>query len=102
MLLKNIKPEKIRDYLEGNIKLALDKLGLQPEYIQEQIIYRAENCPDECKNTGKCKYCGCDREGKLYVNKSCNKSKQLPDLMGEEDWIKYKQTLKIEKITKLP
>lgn len=102
MQLKNISLEKIRDYLEGNLRLSLSKLGLQPIHIQEQVIYRAENCPEECKQANKCKYCGCDREGKLYVTKSCNRDKQLPDIMDEGSWNLYKEKLKSEKTNKLP
>ena len=37
-----------------------------------------------------------------YLNKSCNKGKELPDLMTEEDWKLYKNKLKNEKSNNLP
>jgi hypothetical protein len=68
----------------------LGNLGLQPQHIKEQIAYRMLKCSD-CMEAGKCKVCGCDVPGKLYVNESCNKGERFPDLMSKPEWDKYKE-----------
>lgn len=83
--LKNIKA-----YIEGNIQMRLDGLGMKPEYYKEQIAYRMLQCRD-CLQQGQCKYCDCDVPGKLYVSESCNGGKRFPDIMNEEDWNLYKE-----------
>jgi hypothetical protein len=81
---------KIKQYIEGNTQMILDKIGMQPKWYQEQIAYRSLMCGD-CIKAGACKECGCEVPGKLYVAESCNEGKRFPDLMSEEEWIKYKQ-----------
>lgn len=83
--LKNIKA-----YIEGNTQMALDGLGLKPDYYKEQIAYRMLKCKD-CLQEGRCKYCGCSVPGKMYVVESCNNGQIFPNLMNEEEWNKYKE-----------
>lgn len=89
VLQMKVTIKNIKDYLEGNSNLLLDKLNLQPEWYKEQIAYRMLICRD-CLSKGKCKECGCDVPGKLYVAKSCNKGERFPDLMSEQEWIIFK------------
>jgi hypothetical protein len=89
-----ITPEKIRQYLEGNIRLWGDKFNLMPKYAKEQIIWRSHICSD-CMSEGQCKYCGCSVPGKLYVKKSCNDGERFPDMMDKGDWEEYKKENKI-------
>jgi hypothetical protein len=84
-----ITPEKIRQYIEGNIKLWGDRFNMIPKHIKEQIIWRSFICSD-CVDNGSCKYCGCEVPGKLYVTKSCNDGDRFPDLMDKQDWLEYK------------
>jgi hypothetical protein len=100
MNFKNITLKNVSDFIEGYSNWFLDKY--LPKHKREQILYRASQCPPECFKENKCKFCGCDYPQKLYVNKSCNKDKNLPDLMEQGPWEEYKQKLKIEKATKLP
>jgi len=100
MQFKDITLNNISNFIEGYSKWFLDTL--LPNYKREQILYRASQCPPECAQNGKCKYCGCDYPQKLYVTKSCNKDKQLPDIMDEGNWNLYKEKLKSEKTNKLP
>lgn len=95
--LKDITVKNIKDYFVGNFEFFKEKLGLQPEYIREQVMFRASQCPKECIISNKCHYCGCDRVPKLFLDYSCNKNKALPNLMGEEEWKNYKTKLKIER-----
>lgn len=89
--MKRITIKNIKEYIEGNSKMFLDDLGLQPEHIKQQISYRMLKCND-CVKAGKCKMCGCDVPGKLYVQKSCNNNTIFPDLMNKLEWDKYKET----------
>lgn len=85
-----ITPEKIFQFIQGNIKLLGDKLNVLPAHEREQVIYRSVICKDDCMKAGKCKYCGCSVPGKLYVTKSCNKGERFPDMMPANEWSKYK------------
>lgn len=89
-----ITPEKIRQYIEGNLKLLGDVFFLLPKYLREQVAWRTMICKD-CVEIGSCKICGCDLPGKLYVKKSCNGGERFPDLMSEEEWNDYKIENKI-------
>lgn len=97
MELTDLNLENIKNYFKGNFELMKEKLGLQPEYIREQVIFRGSQCPIECVINDKCKFCGCDRVPKLFLDIPCNKNQALPNLMGEEEWKNYKTKLKIEK-----
>jgi len=90
MNFKDLTLENIKDYFQGNYGFFKAKLGLQPKYIQEQVLYRASFCSNECITNDSCKYCGCDRIPKLFVKVSCNKETNLPDLMEETDWNTFK------------
>lgn len=90
MKLKDLTTSNIQSFFSGYWGLFLNKLNLQPEHIQEQIIFRAKNCPSECAQTNSCKFCGCDRDGKLFTFQSCNLEKNLPNLMEEKEWNEYK------------
>ena len=82
--------KNISQFIEGNSKMFLNELGFQPEHIQQQISYRMLKCSD-CVKVGKCKVCGCNVPGKLYVRESCN-PERFPDLMSNLEWIKYKES----------
>lgn len=93
---QKITLSNIKQYIEGNSKMFLNKLGFQTEHLQEQISYRMLQCKDDCMITKECKYCGCDVPGKMYVSKSCNNGDRFPDLMDKENWDKYKIENNIE------
>jgi len=80
----------VESYLEGNFSYYANKLGLYPEYLQEQIKYRLSKCKDDCLPQRKCRNCTCPPKKKLYVTKSCNPMR-FPDLMNKEDWNEYKE-----------
>lgn len=101
MNFRDITLGNVSNFIEGYSKWFLDKHRLLPKHKKEQILWRASQCPPECSKNNTCIHCGCDYPAKLYVNKSCNKTKQLPDLMSENDWNNYKQKLKNEKNTEL-
>jgi len=96
MIWQDITLENIGNFISGNIQRFKDNLGLLPKHEQEQVLFRATQCPKECAINGKCFFCKCDYPEKLYVRYSCNKNKALPDLMGEQEWEIYKTKLKIE------
>ena len=60
-----------------------------PEYIQEQIAYRKSKCPD-CFERNACQSCGCSVPGKWFADAACS-GKRYPDLMGKDDWEKFKK-----------
>jgi len=88
--------KNISEFIQGNTRLIISKLPPikaaefmhLPEYKKEQVAYRMKVCEDSCKF--KCQHCGCSTPGKFFVTKQCGGNK-FPDLMGEEDWNKYKE-----------
>ena len=81
----------ILSFFQGNIRMLGDRFSTLPRYRKEQIMYRMDICKDSCLPHGKCPECGCSLPGKWYSDKSCNKGKKFPDLMGPVEWTKYKQ-----------
>lgn len=86
----------ILSYIEGNTNYLLDKFDLYPKYKQEQVIWRAMICKEDCFKQGKCEYCGCPPHKKVFVDRSCNNTDRFPDMMGEEEWYKYKEDNNIQ------
>lgn len=81
------------NYIQGNASFIADeKFGILPEHLKEQIAYREMHCSDKCRTNKKCQHCGCAYPAKLHNITSCNKTANLPDLMSESEWIKYKTT----------
>lgn len=87
----NIK--NISNYIEGNSKYFYDKLIGLPQHTREEIVWRLEQCKDDCVKTGKCKFCGCTTKGKVFVKESCNKGERFPDLRTKEEWEEFKKTI---------
>jgi len=86
-----ITPNKIFNYLQGNIRLFSEQYNLLPNHLKEQVRYRASICKESCLQYGKCQKCGCDLPGKLYVTESCNRGEKFPDLMNDVEWEVYKK-----------
>ena len=80
---QQITLKNIYSFIQGNLQMRLDGIGLKHKYYQEQIAYRMLEC-------------GCNLPGKLYVDKSCNNGERFPDLMNEEDWLIYKKEHEIK------
>ena len=99
MNLKDITLDNIKDYIQGYSRWFMQHWRLLADYEKEQILYRASQCPKECAIEQKCFYCKCDYPQKLFVDYSCNKGKELPNLMGKKEWEDYKQKLKNESKT---
>lgn len=91
-----ITPKKILQFIEGNLKMLGDELGMLPKHQQEQVLYRSQICESDCMRLGYCIYCGCDIPGKLYVNESCNAGDRFPDMMSQSDWENFKSQNNIE------
>jgi hypothetical protein len=91
-----ITPKKVLQFIEGNLKMLGDELGMLPKHQQEQVLYRSQICKSDCIRLGYCIYCGCDIPGKLYVKESCNSGDRFPDLMNLSDWEKFKSENNIE------
>jgi len=81
--------QNIKNYIEGNTNMFLTQFGDKPQYFKEQISYRMLLCSNDCALKGECIVCGCKYPGRLYTIKSCNPNR-FPDIMNEEDWIKFK------------
>lgn len=97
MKLKDILNRKnIASFIEGYSKFFYDEIIGLPEHIQEQVIWRLEQCKDDCVVTGKCKNCGCPTKKKVFVNKSCNGGERFPDLQTKEEWEEFKQKNNIQ------
>ena len=92
---QQITLKNIYSFIQGNLQMRLDGMGLKPQYYQEQIAYRMLQCQD-CYKQKKCKECNCELPGKFYVTKSCNNGERFPDLMNEEDWLIYKEEHEIK------
>lgn len=90
--MSRINIKNIKSYLRGHSNLFLDSLGQYPKYKQEQVLYRLSLCKDDCVPTGKCKHCGCPPNKKVYDPISCNGGERFSDMLGEEDWNRFKET----------
>ena len=88
---KKITWNNIKDFLAGNYRYYYDKNIGYPKYMQEQFIYRLEQCKTSCVPFEKCEVCECPPKKKVYVTKSCNKGKKFPDLMEEGEWEQFKR-----------
>lgn len=82
--------KNIKSFIEGNTKMFLADLGLQPEHLKEQVAYRMLICSD-CLEQKKCEVCHCDVPEKLYVNESCNNGEKFPDMMSRVEWENFKK-----------
>lgn len=92
--MKKDKPQitikNIKSFIEGNTKMFLADLGLQPEHLKEQVAYRTILC-EECLIINECKECHCKLPEKFYVKESCNNGEIFPDLMNKSDWENFKK-----------
>lgn len=93
---REITFKNVLSFLEGNTKFILDKFGLTPIHIQEQILWRLNICKMDCVKNGECEYCGCPPQKKAFNEKSCNNGDRFPDLMNKEEWEKYKEENNID------
>ena len=87
MTYKNIK-----DFLEGNFKYYYNAFVSAPTYMQEQLTYRYNLCKGDCLVDNECIICKCPPLKKHFLTTSCN-PERFPNLMIEEDWNKFKETL---------
>jgi len=92
---RKITRSNIYNYLDGNGKMILDKLGLSQPHIKEQVAYRLLVCKDDCVVNGRCKKCTCPLPDRAFSTASCN-TDLFPNLMNEKDWIIFKQANGIE------
>lgn len=91
MKIKDIFDIKnIQSFIEGNGKYIYDNLIGLPQHQKEQVAYRLSICKDDCVVEGKCKYCTCPSEKKIFVNESCNNGERFPDIMNKEEWEEFK------------
>lgn len=81
----------IKHFIEGNAKYYYDKFFGLPQHIREQVLYRLEQCKDDCVIEGKCKVCDCPVDKKVFQSESCNKEERFPDLMDNVKWEKFKK-----------
>lgn len=88
---KKITLTNIFNYIEGNTRMFVDRLGYQPPHIKEQIAYRLLVCKDDCVKHGYCKHCNCPLPDRAYSSESCNGGELFPNLMSKVEWIKYKE-----------
>lgn len=80
----------IKSFARGHSNLLLRRLGLYPQFKQEQVLYRLSVCKDDCVRTGRCMNCGCPTYEKMHDPISCNQGVKFPDMMDKEDWDEYK------------
>ena len=77
--MSKITLKNVKSFLRGHKNLYLDKLGKYPKYKQEH-----------CVVTNRCKKCGCATNKKVYDPVSCNRGERFGDMLGENDWNKFK------------
>jgi hypothetical protein len=92
--MQKINLHNIKNYIQGNLQMIIDKTGFTSDSFKEQIAYRMLKCSD-CVKAGVCNVCGCDVPGRLFTNESCNKER-FPDIMNAEEWSIYKKQQSIE------
>ena len=88
----------IYQYVMGNILYTLDRCGVLPVYIKEQVLLRFASC--SCTIEAKC--CGCKVPNVFYAPKGC-RFKKYPRLYSKKEWLenRRKHDLSIEKKQKL-
>ena len=97
MEFKLVTISNVRAFFEGYAKMFYEMLIGLPEHTKEQVLYRESKCQDcwveghKDRGPETCKYCGCSIPGKWFVQVSCNKGERFPDLMGKEEWEKFKE-----------
>lgn len=79
-----------KELIAANLDYYKDKFFGMPIYLKEQVLYRLEQCKDDCAVTGKCKECGCPVKRKAWAHTSCNHGERFPDLMDIIEWEQYK------------
>lgn len=88
---KDITPQNIFNFFEGNITKLMSNLGMSAKCIDEQVQYRLLICKDDCVKVGACKKCGCKLPGRAYTSQTCN-SDRFPDFMNNDEWTNFKIT----------
>jgi hypothetical protein len=63
---------------------------LIPKHITEQAEHRKSFVKKECMDRGACVICGCDVEGLLYLDDSCE-GLCYPKMMSKKAWNTYKK-----------
>lgn len=91
---KDITPQNVFNFLEGNITKIMSNIGLSAKCIDEQVQYRLHICKDDCVKAGACKKCGCKLPGRAYTSQTCNIDR-FPDFMNNDEWINFKITNKL-------
>lgn len=94
--IKDVNPENIKAFIQGNWRMLTDDLGKYynikffrlPLYKKEQILYRKHTCPD-CLQLGHCQACKCSVPGKWFADSHC-KGDRYPDLMNAAEWEEFK------------
>lgn len=87
---KKITINNISNFVSGNVRVGMSKLGILDDHTQEQVALRLLTCKDTCVKEGRCRICTCPLPNRAFSTESCNKD-LFPDLMNEEEWIKYKE-----------
>jgi len=83
---------KIKDFIQGNYRYYRQQfLQDMPKFIEEQTIYRLSKCENDCLLIGKCVYCGCPVEKKVWSTSSCNNNERFPDIMPAAEWEEFKK-----------
>tara|TARA_R110000796_G_scaffold236214_1_gene355434 strand:+ start:7932 stop:8222 length:291 start_codon:yes stop_codon:yes gene_type:complete len=88
---KDITAKNVLSFIKGNFLYYKDALFGRPKYIKEQILYRLNLCKDDCLIDDACIYCECPPRKKSHMVESCNNGLRFPNLMEEQEWIKYKE-----------
>lgn len=91
----NITMSNIYSYIQGNIRLIIDKYGsdflMLPKHTQEQIIFRESIANPACIKDGVC-LCNCSVPELFYADKTCE-NECYPKMMSYNDWENFKETL---------
>ena len=94
---RQITKNNIYNYLDGNGKMILNKLGLSQPHIKEQVIHRLHEVAvksPECLNEN-CIVCGCETRSKVWEDRGCTGG-CYPAMKDAEAWQQYKETNNIE------
>ncbi len=62
--MNKITLSNIKSFLGANFSYYADKLGWYPIYKGEQILYRMEQCKNDCIPTNLCIICNCPTKKK--------------------------------------
>jgi len=98
----NLTLKNVKAFIQGNLRYLNEKYELDIDFIklkdyqQEQVVFREMIADRECITNEECK-CACPIPKLFYADKTCDEE-CYPEMMDENNWIKFKNILAREEV----